>query len=115
MNIQHERKKDTLIARLEGELDHHQAETVRDDLDRILDDEGIQHLIFDLRALTFMDSSGIGVFIGRYKRLNKRGGTVAFAAVHPQAHKLLEVSGLYTIIQVYADVEAARRAVQGVS
>ena len=115
MNIRHERKKDTLIAVLEGELDHHQAGTVRDRLDRILDDEGIKNLILDLRSLTFMDSSGIGVFIGRYKRINKRGGIVAFAAVHPQAHKLLEVSGLYTIIQMHADVESARRAVQGVS
>jgi stage II sporulation protein AA (anti-sigma F factor antagonist) len=62
-----------LICRVKGELDHHTAEEFRDFVDRGLENNPVKHLILDLTHLSFMDSSGIGVLIGRFKKVNLRG------------------------------------------
>src|SRR5688572_6965430 len=102
-----ERKRDILIVGLEGELDHHHSDEIRKSLDELLEDTSIRHLILDLGSLHFMDSSGIGVFIGRYKTINKRGGQVCITNINPQLARILEVSGLYRILKVYDTVEEA--------
>ncbi len=107
MQIACHKKKDTLVVEMEGELDHHTANAVRDRLDSILDDASIKNMVIDLKKLKFMDSSGIGVFIGRYKNIAQRGGIIAVAQVTPQIHKILEVSGLYRILRKYISVQEA--------
>jgi stage II sporulation protein AA (anti-sigma F factor antagonist) len=109
------RKGDILIVPLKGELDHHQADKVRDFLDRLLEDASIRHLILDLSDLFFMDSSGIGVFIGRYKTISKRGGQVCITNVNTQLHKVLELSGLYRILKKYDTVQHAVDGIRRVS
>lgn len=108
-----ERRKDILIVKLEGELDHHHAGEIRESLDELLEDQSIRHLVFDLRNLHFMDSSGIGVFIGRYKTISKRGGQVCITNINPQLARILDVSGLYRILKVYSTVEQAVDAIRG--
>ena len=56
-----------LLLKLTGELDHHNAEKIRKKLDKEIISNGAQTVVFDLSGLTFMDSSGIGVLLGRYK------------------------------------------------
>ena len=75
MEIIYEMTGDTLTAQLMGELDHHAAAKVRGDIDDTMDSYGAKNLIFDFRRVTFMDSAGIGVVLGRYKRLQADGGT----------------------------------------
>lgn len=94
-----QRQRDTLVAQLEGELDHNSAQAVREELDECLRDEGIRRLIFDMRGLTFMDSSGIGVLIGRYKTISRRGGRVQVRGMSPQVDKLFTLAGLHRIIE----------------
>ncbi|MBE3101946.1 MAG: anti-sigma F factor antagonist [Firmicutes bacterium] len=113
MLISNEKKRDILIVRLEGELDHHHAEEIRDTLDDMLEDVSIKHLVLDLSDLHFMDSSGIGVFIGRYKYINKRGGQVCITNVNAQLAKILDVSGLYRILKVYDTVQKAIDGIRG--
>lgn len=113
MNIT--RKRDVLIVQLEGELDHHHAEEIRDSLDKQLEDLSIRHLILDLSRLNFMDSSGIGVFIGRYKTISKRGGQVCITNVSQQLGRILDLSGLYKILKVYDTVEKAIEGIRGES
>ncbi|MFO7154958.1 MAG: anti-sigma F factor antagonist [Caldicoprobacter oshimai] len=113
MQISSHKSKHTLIVKLEGELDHHTADTVRERLDSILEDPSIKHMVFDLSQLKFMDSSGVGVFIGRYKVVSQRGGTVSVVHVTPQIHKVLEVSGLYRIIKKYSSFEEALAGIGG--
>ena len=115
MLMSNTRKRDTLIVKLEGELDHHHAGEIRDSLDKQLEDPSIRHLILDLSNLHFMDSSGIGVFIGRYKTINKRGGQVCITHVNPQLGRILEVSGLYKILKVYDTIEKAIEGTRGES
>jgi len=109
------RKGDILIVPLKGELDHHSADKVRDSLDKLLEDTSIRHLILDLSDLFFMDSSGIGVFIGRYKIISKRGGHVCITNVNSQLHKVMEISGLYKILKKFDTVQHAVDGIRGVS
>ena len=64
----------TLVAELFGELDHHGAERVRERIDKAMDSHRSQKLILDFTKVTFMDSSGIGMILGRYRRMGQRDG-----------------------------------------
>ncbi|MDR3051776.1 MAG: anti-sigma factor antagonist [Oscillospiraceae bacterium] len=96
--LQHARQRDTLTVRLNGELDHAAAEGVRRDLDALLADQRVLHLVLDLDGLTFMDSSGIGVLIGRYRTLAGRGGTVSVRGMNPHIARIFQMAGLHRII-----------------
>lgn len=113
MQVSSRKVKQALVVKIEGELDHHTADEVRERLDSMLDDPTIKHMVFDLSQLKFMDSSGIGVFIGRYKAVSQRSGTVSVVYVTPQINKVLEVSGLYRIIKKYDSLEEALAAIGG--
>ena len=83
-----------------GELDHCAAPQVRRMLDDILSDASITRLVLDLENLTFMDSSGIGVLLGRLKALQARGGSLGVKNMQPQVEKLFRLSGLHRVIDV---------------
>jgi stage II sporulation protein AA (anti-sigma F factor antagonist) len=113
--MDYDRKKDILIVSLKGELDHHHAAEIREFLDEKLKDPSIRHLILDLQSLHFMDSSGIGVFIGRYKTISKRGGQVCITNISPHLDRMLELSGLYRILKVFDTVKHAVDWIRGES
>ena len=100
-----------LIAELRGELDHHSAQEIRNKLDDAIERDKIQNLIMSFEGVTFMDSSGIGVVIGRYKKLSIRGGKLLVTNINSTIGKVFELSGLYKIIKVYASIEEALRSV----
>lgn len=93
---------DTLIVRLSGELDHHTAELVRERVEGELDRNSTPHLIMNFEGLGFMDSSGLGVILGRYKRVTAGGGRMALCSVNDQLLKLFEMSGMLKIIRIYS-------------
>ena len=70
--MEYERRKDTVIARVTGELDHCSAPAVRRELDRLIGDPSVRRLVLDLSGKTFMNSSGIGVILGRYREMRAR-------------------------------------------
>lgn len=92
------REHSTLIVRIETELDQRAAAQIRGELDRLLRDPMIRHLVLDLSGITFMDSSGIGLIIGRYKLLAKRGGSVSVKNADARVNRIFEMSGLYRIV-----------------
>jgi stage II sporulation protein AA (anti-sigma F factor antagonist) len=67
-----------------GELDHCSAPQIRRQLDDLLMDERVVHVVLDLENLTFMDSSGIGVLLGRLRVLNARGGSLSVKGMRPR-------------------------------
>ena len=97
MHIALKTENNVLYARLAGELDQHTASYVRGELDARLNDESITRIEFDLSGVTFMDSSGIGVLIGRYRRLKDRGGTMTVRKPQRNVERLLKMSGIYTL------------------
>lgn len=90
-----------LVAKISGELDHHAAEKIRNETDTRIICGRIRRLIFDFTDLNFMDSSGIGVVIGRYKLMKSCGGSVAIVTENAGVNKLLTMSGIPGIINVY--------------
>jgi len=98
-----------LVAEIEGEIDHHSAEIIRDKLDREFTRSGAKNIIFNFKKVSFMDSSGIGMVLGRYRALEKLGGSVAVAGISPESSRVFELSGLHKLIEVFSGVDAAER------
>lgn len=107
MHIEGKIKKNVLVISLGGELDHHRAGQVREYIDKFLENPTVKNLVLDTENLNFMDSSGLGVIIGRYKTISKRGGKLAVINVNSQIHRIFSVSGLYKIIKSYKGIEDA--------
>lgn len=91
----------TLTVHLPPELDHHNAEQIREETDRLIRNRNIRRVLFDFGETAFMDSSGIGMLIGRYKTMRFMGGTVAAVRVDAQMRRILTMSGIYKIIDIY--------------
>lgn len=97
----------SLIIRLNEELDHHNAMMIKDKADRLIERNHIKHIIFDFAGAGFMDSAGIGVIMGRYKKVIFIGGKIAVASVNSTVDRIFRLSGLYKIIDKYDSVETA--------
>ena len=104
--LTHVRKRDVLLVRLEGELDQSSASGIRRDIDALLQDPSVRHLVLDMARMPFMDSSGIGVVLGRYRLLCLRGGSVALMHLTPQVRRIYDLSGMAQIIPVIEEKEA---------
>ena len=92
-------KKDVLIVRLAGDLDHHEAEILRDKWKDMMYNNAIKHVILNLQSVTFMDSSGLGVVLGRYKEVLQLGGEMVVCSVTPPVERLFDMSGLFKIVR----------------
>lgn len=99
--------RNLLVEFLYTELDHHIAEEVREEIDAIIAQHNIKNIVFDFKNMRFMDSSGIGVVIGRYKKIANDGGKVAVVNVGTQVKKIFDLSGMNKIIGVYNTYEDA--------
>ena len=97
MQILNEMTEDILITRLEGELDHHSAAEVRQAVDETLSVFGGRHLIFCFEKVSFMDSAGIGVVMGRYNRVRENGGVLVVAQCGEYVKRILSMAGIFTI------------------
>lgn len=107
MDINYEIDNRNLIVQLYGELDHHIAEEVREEIDLTINQNSIKNVIFDFTEMNFMDSSGVGVVIGRYRKVSKLGGKVAAINLNSQVRKIFDLSGMNKIIQIYNTYEEA--------
>ncbi|SES64524.1 anti-sigma F factor antagonist [[Clostridium] polysaccharolyticum] len=103
-------KEHCLIVELKSDLDHHVSIQVKEHSDRIIQTENIRHVIFDFSNTSFMDSSGIGVIMGRYKQVKFTGGSLAVTGITPPVDRILKISGLYKIIQKYETIKEALNA-----
>lgn len=112
MRLKCEVMKNILTVYLDGELDHHSAEDVREDIDNNIDSNNIKNLIFELSDMNFMDSSGIGVVIGRYKKIDKLGGKVGVVNSNPHVDRIFQMAGIFKIIHKYETKEEALTKMQ---
>lgn len=111
MYLKFNKNQDKLIISLLGELDHHSAEEVRVKIDDRIDRDNIKKVILDFSQVTFMDSSGIGVVIGRFKKMQNRDGKVCVADVNKTVNKVFEISGMYKIIESYNSIDEAVKCI----
>ncbi|MBO8129859.1 MAG: anti-sigma factor antagonist [Peptococcaceae bacterium] len=97
-----------LIARLSGEIDLNVADNLRAQLEQALNDNpNVRHLIFNTRNVSFLDSSGLGVILGRYKRISTHGGKMAFTGLQDPVRKVLELSGVTKLSYQFSTEEEA--------
>jgi stage II sporulation protein AA (anti-sigma F factor antagonist) len=88
----------TLYIVLSGELDEHSAQSVRISLDELFDESKFNQVIIDLSELDFMDSTGIGVLLGRYKKLKAKNTPIFICNPSSHAEKIFKMTGLYEIM-----------------
>lgn len=102
----------TLIVSPAGDLDHHTAADLRERIDKEVAHENIRNIIFDFSQVEFMDSSGIGLIIGRYKLMSANSGITAICHMKDSLRRIFDISGLKKIIQAYGDVDEALSRIQ---
>lgn len=107
MTLEFSNEKDALIMSISGEIDHRYATRIRNEADRKIVTYPDKKLVIDLSAVTFMDSSAIGVIIGRYKLVKSFGGDVNIVAADATVGRILEMSGIRKIINIYDTLEEA--------
>ena len=88
----------------DGELDEHTADYVRLTLDSLLGefaDKAIDKVIFDFKKLSFMDSTGVGVLLGRFKKWNSKNLQICIKGPQPHVDRVLRISGIYQIMPLF--------------
>ncbi|KGX92228.1 anti-sigma F factor antagonist [Pontibacillus halophilus JSM 076056 = DSM 19796] len=100
LSVHFEMKQHVLLVRLTGELDHHEAEHLRTKWQEIIRQKSVQHIILNLESLSFMDSSGLGVILGRYKEVKQNGGEMVVCSISEPVKRLFDMSGLFKIVRL---------------
>lgn len=95
--------KNVLYISLDGELDEHTAEYTRVNLDKSMASMTTNQIVIDLANLRFMDSTGIGVLIGRYKKMKDKGVPIFISNPSAQAERIFKMTGLYQIMPKLAN------------
>ena len=88
---------------LPKEVDHHNAEEIRKNADLMIEKNHIKYVIFDFGKTEFMDSSGIGAIMGRYRMIRLIGGEVWAVHTNARIKKILTMSGMTKIMQIYEE------------
>lgn len=100
MEHRFEQETGRLIIRMPREVDHHSSESLRQETDALLLHYPVRGIVFDFRDTAFMDSSGIGVILGRCRNLKFAGGRVSARNLNEQIQRIFRISGLHKVIQV---------------
>ena len=95
-----EQKEEGLSVLLEGELGHHEALSALRSLEDAISQQSPSRMELDFSGVSFMDSSGIGVLIGRYKTIRERRGVMTLYGLKPAVAKIVEMAGLDQIMNV---------------
>ena len=103
----YEAKGQTLIIHMPAELDHHNCRNLRYETDLLMAENYLAKLIFDFSRTSFMDSSGIGILLNRYKQIKASGGEVSFYGASPQIRRILKLGGLLALMPQFESKEEA--------
>lgn len=91
---------DYLCIRLPKEVDHHKSGYISENADRYILEDRVNNVVFDFSDTQFMDSSGIGIIMGRYKKISCFGGKIFAIHADRQIRRILHMSGLNKIIEI---------------
>lgn len=100
MEYKFEMEEGKLRVSVPRELDHHLATQLKEEADLLIDAYHVKRLIFDFSDTEFMDSSGIGVLIGRSRNLAFMGGQVVATNLSPRVEQIFRMSGLHRMIEI---------------
>lgn len=89
-----------LCIKMPREVDHHGAAGIRESADRLILDDNVKNIVFDFENTTFMDSSGLGIIIGRYRKISCFGGKVYAVNTNERIKRILKGAGMASIIEI---------------
>jgi stage II sporulation protein AA (anti-sigma F factor antagonist) len=89
-----------LMIRMPEEIDHHQASVLSETADSYIVREPVKNIVFDFEDTRFMDSSGVGIVVGRYKKISCFGGKVYAVNADRQVRRIIQMSGLAKVLNV---------------
>lgn len=95
---------DTMVVELAKELDHHNAVEIKEKIDAYIFRGEIKNIIFDFKNTVFMDSSGIGVILGRHRLLKGVGGVIGVTNINKTIDRIMVISGIYKIVEKCSQV-----------
>ena len=98
-------KGEILFVKLPEEIDHHKVQRLALEIDQAIVDKAPEKVVFDFEKVRFMDSSGIGLLIGRYRNVECLGGSVYTYGVHGHMEKLIAMSGIEKYIGKYEETK----------
>ena len=107
MTIKAFESEDGLVVALDGEIDHHAAKEVRESLDRMITQMRPKVLCLELSGINFMDSSGLGLVLGRYRRISESGGRMLLRNPSARTEKLLRMAGVDKLMRIEKKEENA--------
>ena len=87
-------KGEAVTACLDGEIDHHTAANLRSEIDKAVDEHKPTLLVLDFKNVSFMDSSGIGLVMGRFKNLQKNGAKLHLVNLSDNIYKIMKLAGI---------------------
>ena len=88
-----------MTARITGEIDHHSARWLRTDIDTAINDSSPEKLLLDFSGVSFMDSSGVGLVMGRFKNMKERGGKVELVNMPEYIGKVMRLAGMDRLLK----------------
>lgn len=113
MELSFKKKNKTIIILISGEIDHHTSKELRRQTESALTQMGGRNIIFGFENVSFMDSSGIGMMIGRYKQLQAVGGRIAIACANEKINEIIRLSGLTKLLPSFHTMEEALAYTEG--
>lgn len=105
MNAKIEVQSDTLTVFLSGEIDHHSAREIREEVDLQITSNKPSILELNFKDVSFMDSSGIGLIMGRYRLVNAYGGKVCISNVSSYLKRVMRLAGIDSIVEMKNEKE----------
>lgn len=100
MKIDIKSENGTAIAVLNGEIDHHNAKDIRQQLDKYIISAQPKELAIDFSNISFMDSSGIGLIMGRYKLMHECGGSLIVRNPQTYIKRVMKLSGIERLVHI---------------
>ena len=91
---------EVVTAYLSGEIDHHTAKEMRETIDEAVEHNMPTLLVLDFKDVSFMDSSGIGLVMGRYRNLLKTGAELSIMGAPPNIAKMLKLGGIEKLAKI---------------
>lgn len=113
MEIAFKKKNKTILIRVVGEIDHHTAKELRIKTENALSQMGGTNILFDFSDVTFMDSSGIGMLIGRYKQVQALGGRLAILSANKTVTEIILLSGVNQLLPLFDTIQDAFAFLEG--
>lgn len=100
MQVRIDKHGETITAYLKGDIDHHTAKAIREEIDGEIDSAKPSLLILDFGEVTFMDSSGIGLVMGRFRKMQTTSGEIQITNTPLYISKVMRISGIEKLAKI---------------